>query len=340
MIDDSDNHDDYIPENDATIRLLRDDVGKAVESSRIKKKELITYLSGEAPPLDRQTVKYFVQMYYSMQKQRIIANRQAEVLAERGQPHALTNWLYRQSVILEKNVYDVLDYYTKNEAGWTGAWLRSIPGIGPVTAGGMIGYIDIENATVAGKIWSYAGLAVGQAHVRGVQSKFNPAFKTICWKVSQSFVYLGDREDNFYGQIIRERKAKEIALNDAGNFADQAKEQLKKNIKSENFKSTLEKGKLSPAHLQARAMRYGVKIFLSHLHEVMYFERYGILPPMPFVIAQLGHVDYLYPWNAHVVPGLLDALKNNHRDQAVRVSVGKPRRGEEVGEPTTNKRRT
>lgn len=336
---DQDEKEDYVPEDSITKRLLRDDVGHAVEASRLKKKELKSYLEGGLNPIDRHTARYLVQSFYSLQKRRIAAERQAAILAERGDPHALVSWLERQSEVLEKNIYDVMDYYTLHEGGWTGAWLRSIKGIGPVTAGSMLGFIDIENATVAGKIWSYAGLAVGQGHVRGVQSNFNPVFKTICWKVSMSFVYQGDHEENFYGRAIKERKAKEVALNEAGHFAEAAAENLKKNIKSERYKGTLESGKLSAGHLQARAMRWGVKLFLSHVHEVMYFERHGILPPMPFAISQLGHVDYIYPWNASVVPGLVDALRTNHRDQAVRQSIVQPRKGEKELPATTVKRK-
>lgn len=66
-------------------------------------------------------------------------------------------------------------------------------------------------------------------------------------------------------------------------------------LTAENLKSV--KGKpgsgmpmLPPAHIQARARRYAVKIFLSHLHEVWYEHHYQRRVPAPFVIEHMGHV--------------------------------------------------
>lgn len=36
-----------------------------------------------------------------------------------------------------------------------------------------------------------------------------------------------------------------------------------------------------------------VKMFLSHLHEVMYITILGQKPPMPFAIAHLNHAHYV-----------------------------------------------
>jgi hypothetical protein len=48
---------------------------------------------------------------------------------------------------------------------------------------------------------------------------------------------------------------------------------------------------LPPAHIQARAKRQVVKLFISHLHEVMYHLIMGEPQPEPYPIAILGHQD-------------------------------------------------
>jgi len=52
---------------------------------------------------------------------------------------------------------------------------------------------------------------------------------------------------------------------------------------------------LPPAHIHERAKRYAVKIFLSHLHKVMYEERYKTPTPAPYAIAILGHAHFIEP---------------------------------------------
>ena len=73
------------------------------------------------------------------------------------------------------------------------------------------------------------------------------------------------------------------------------------NAVKKNFKKTTEaykayiKGKLPPAHIQARSTRYAVKLFLSHLHEVWYKHEFGKNPPNPFALEHEGHVHKIEP---------------------------------------------
>jgi hypothetical protein len=54
---------------------------------------------------------------------------------------------------------------------------------------------------------------------------------------------------------------------------------------------------LPPGHIHERAKRYAVKLFLSALHEVWYYYRYGTRPPKPYPITHLGHAHYMPPPN-------------------------------------------
>ncbi len=52
---------------------------------------------------------------------------------------------------------------------------------------------------------------------------------------------------------------------------------------------------LPPAHIHARACRWGVKIFLYHWFAEAFRRKWNKEPPMPYVIEHLGHVDLIKP---------------------------------------------
>lgn len=133
---------------------------------------------------------------------------------------------------------------------------------------------------------------------------WNARLKVVAWKCGQSFVKVSTNPNDFYGRLWRERKEIEQRRNDAGDFADQAatilaNKRIGKETDAYKFYST---GKLPPAHIQARAERWVVKLFLSHYHAVAYRYRYGKDSPHPYVITHMGHVDYIpvpnWPFNS------------------------------------------
>jgi hypothetical protein len=76
-----------------------------------------------------------------------------------------------------------------------------------------------------------------------------------------------------------------------GKFEEIAKAKLAKfNIgKTTDAYKAYSTGKLPPAHLHARAKRYAVKLFLSHLHEVWFKDEFGVMPPAPYPLGLDGH---------------------------------------------------
>jgi hypothetical protein len=56
---------------------------------------------------------------------------------------------------------------------------------------------------------------------------------------------------------------------------------------------------LPPAQIHARARRYAITIFLSHLHHVMYVDYFGREPPIPYVFQ---HGDHLGNAHSHYIP--------------------------------------
>jgi hypothetical protein len=117
-----------------------------------------------------------------------------------------------------------------------------------------------------------------------------------CWRISDSFVKQSGSEDCFYGQIYRDRKAKEVERDNNGANAEEAARTLAtRNIQAQNTRSYYEAGYLPPGRLDLRARRYAVKLFLSHYWTVAYREQYGVEPPMPYAIEHLGHSHYIAP---------------------------------------------
>jgi Transposase IS116/IS110/IS902 family. len=56
----------------------------------------------------------------------------------------------------EESVKKILDVYTSADP--VGRWIRSIPGLGPYIAAGLLALIEIEKAPTVGHIWRFAGL--------------------------------------------------------------------------------------------------------------------------------------------------------------------------------------
>lgn len=154
---------------------------------------------------------------------------------------------------------------------------------------------------------------------------YNKDLKVICWKCGQQFVKVANR-DSLYGRIYAERRIYETERNEMGLYANQAKmilgqdydynptdfaivdeedSEFYKNandiLRGKNYgKSTdayeaLTNGRLPKAQIQARAERYAVKLFISHLYEMMYEDKYGKKAPNPYVIEHMGHKDYIGP---------------------------------------------
>ena len=231
--------------------------------------------------------RFLVDAYYQMQDDRIRADGQVRSMGK--EPHAILSWLGDQSRILETEVKKALDIYSG--AHPIGTRIRTVVGVGPVIAAGVLAHIDITKADTAGAIWRFAGQDPTLEWKKGQKRPFNAQLKTLCWKLGESFVKVSSHKDDFYGKIYKERKEAEIIKNENMEFKEQAKEKLEKyNIgKTTDAYKAYSSGKLPPAHIHARAKRYAVKIFLSHLHEVWYEHHYGKPAPVPYVFAHAGH---------------------------------------------------
>jgi Transposase IS116/IS110/IS902 family len=250
-----------------------------------------------AAELGRDEARVLVDAYYVTQENRIRAAHQVRTLTEGAEPAAVISWLFDQQELLEREIRKVLDDFSDRST--PGVWAKSILGIGPVIAAGLLCHIDIEQAPTVGHIWRYAGLDPTVEWKKGEKRPWNAALKRLCWLIGESFVKVSSRDSDIYGKVYVARKEQEAAKNEAGEFADQAAAALAaKNWRSDTQARTEYKaGRLPKARIHARAKRYATKLFLAHLHHVMYEDHYGTPPPKPYVIQHLGHAHFIQPPN-------------------------------------------
>jgi hypothetical protein len=124
-------------------------------------------------------------------------------------------------------------------------------------------------------------------------------------------VKVQNNDNDYYGKVFAERRQLEEKRNLEGKFAQQAEECAKRYKKTTvAYKSYIE-GKLPDAHLHARARRYAVKRFLSHLHTVMYYlERIQGLDDLTGV-----HTHYVPPPKIPIKGG--KSLKDLYGEDAI-----------------------
>ncbi len=268
-------------------------------------------LKNASVELSLAEVRFLVDAYYQMQNDRIRATHQERTLEESDEPHSVVSWLASQRETLENQIKRALDAYSAAQP--VGQWARSITGIGPVIASGLIAHIDITDRPTAGHIWRFAGLDPTVEWKAKTKRPWNADLKRLCWIISESFVKVSGHERDVYGKVYKARKALEIERNDAGRFADQAAAMLvKKKFRDETVaKKAYASGRLPPAHIHARATRYATKLFLSHLHAVMWWVKYNSVPPKPYILTRDSeqHVHFIEPPNIEMFPGLREAFR-------------------------------
>lgn len=244
-------------------------------------------LSKAARTLTDTEARYLINSYYIMQDSRLRSNNQVRALTEAEKPNSVLVWLAEQGATLEGQIKRALDQYT--QAHKMGSWMREIHGIGPVLAAGLLAHIDITKAPTVGHIWRFAGLDPTTTWNKGERRPWNADLKTLCWKVGQSFMKFSNDNACYYGHVYRKRKEFETTRNEQNGNTEAAAKGLARVGKTTEAYKYYAAGKLPPAQIDARARRYAVKLFLSHLHNVWYEKHFGVPAPLPYPIAILGH---------------------------------------------------
>jgi hypothetical protein len=228
-----------------------------------------------------------VELYYDCQGLRIQHSNR-----DRSEPPSeLAQWLDFWNHAGELVISNALKRWVESDDSPAECkWAYEQIGIGPVIASGLAAHIDVVKAPSISAVWKFAGLAPGyDRKVKGQKLAYNARLKVLCWKAGESFVKVSGKEGATYGKLYAEFKREEIARNEGGKYAAAAaKELTSKKIRDKETKAKLEGGKLTDAHLHARAKRRAVKIFLSHYY-TRGREARGLPVRDPYVATVLGH---------------------------------------------------
>jgi len=309
--------------------------------------ELLTKdLKDAARMITPTEARFLVDYYYIIQEDRKRTSNQKRALSEDEEPSLIIDWLVQNNTRFESSIKKALDVFSAAQE--VGQWARSILGVGPVIASGLLAHIDMDKTPSIGALWRFAGydptsqwlgkekaeallktypgpittemiatiaqdrglkygtLLNGSLDDNGKPSRpkliaalakrpYNADLKVLCWKLGECFVYVSGNPDSLYGRIYRETKAREIARNESGELAEQAREKLERfkiGRDTEAYKH-YSAGSLPPAHIHARAKRRAIKIFLSHYWQVAYQVKWGVPAPDPWIIAHGGHQDLI-----------------------------------------------
>lgn len=249
-----------------------------------------------AASYEQWEIRILVKKYYQLQNARIRANLQVKSAQRRGLNSKVLPWFLDTTERLEGQVKKLLDAYSINHP--IGIWMRAIDGVGPVISAGLLAHFDINKAPTAGHFWSFAGLNPMAEWKKGELCPWNQDLKHLGFNIGECFVKVSNKETSLYGHIYKKHKEREKAMNDAGQFASTAAQQLQyfKDPRTVSHKAYKE-GKLPDGHLHARAKIKAVSMFIGHLHEVWYRYEFGKPPRIPYVFEHGGesHVHYVAP---------------------------------------------
>lgn len=255
-------------------------------------------LRAAATHLTASEARYAVALYYKTQHYRIQAESQLRKAAEHGEPNELLRWMSENFRIMERAAANGLAAYVRSRR--KGRWLLSLHGIGPVLAAGLIAHINVSKAPKAASVWRFAGLDPSSTWERGQKRPWNAELKVLAWKAGQSFMKTAGSPKSCYGPLYHRAKERYQYRNEQGGFAANAERVLEakrigRNTVAYSYYSV---GKLPPAHIDAMARRYAVKLFLAHVHHVFHVLDLGKEPPRPYALEHLeGHTDYIPPPN-------------------------------------------
>jgi hypothetical protein len=291
---------------------------------RAKRNPMSTEILLEAANLSAAEMRLMVSNYYLSQEMRKRMDMQLRHLGDKGEIFAKDQEVEKPAFVLnfaanafsdiEETIVKVFIANLKNNP--VAQWMLRQRGIGPVITAGLWAHIDITKAPTVGHIWRFAGLDPSMKWEKGEKRPYNAELKQVCWHAGQCFMKQSNDPDCFYGNLYRQRKKFEIERNEAGGNLDKAKDFKVSPGATKAVKDKLKDGRLPDFNIDARARRYAVKIFLSHLHAVWFWHHFKMPPPKPFAIAQLGHAHEIEIPHSEMFAGFIEAYRESWRKAA------------------------
>jgi hypothetical protein len=289
--------------------------------------ELNKFLGDKSIELpSRMEMRIMIRAYHRVQQLRVRLNNSNKAYERSGsiKHQESMTWVVKQLMMLESQIKKMCERYVDTHPmGW---FAQQTHGMGPLLAATLFAFVDIEKTKSVSSLWAFAGLGKSVKMIKGERITWSPDVKrALC----RSGDFLRLRKDQ-YGDLYRKRRLYEWEKNFRGEYAEQADMRiaiakegsptylfLSGKIDPEKVRKSIVGGTaiaaanclatrgrvgvkmLSPSHINQRAIRYTLKILLSHLYACWYEQEYGKPPKMPYAVTELGK-DYIAPYQKRV----------------------------------------
>lgn len=288
-----------------------------------------------AMTIPNDEARFLVQAYYNTQRSRIRVDNQVRALQSTNQPASVTQYLHNQYATLEDQIKRALDKYTGGHVigAWlrqnfgvgpvlAAGFLAHID----ITKAPVAGHIWSYAGLNPGQVWLPGQRRPWNAELKRICwlqgqvfmkfSRNEKCYYGRLYREKKEYYMFNNERGEYAAQAAKELNSKNyrglnalLGEDQDNDFIDDSQDMavptagkrvLAKpdEAEVEDYKKVIEylkEGKLSPAQIDARARRWTVKLFLAHLHHVMYINHYGEEPPMPYPIAHMGHVHMIKP---------------------------------------------
>lgn len=170
-------------------------------------------------------------------------------------------------------------------------WFSRVKGIGKENIAKVVGLIDPVKAPHVSSLWKWAGLHVqdGKAlkRERGKKLDYNSELRSMCWRLASSLMRARGK---YYSYYISQKKLETQKYENLGWTIVPSNRLPKKAGKKYE-----PEGIISLGHIDNRAKRKMIKLFLSHLWAV-WREAVKLPVTKPYAMEKLGHNHYYDPW--------------------------------------------
>ncbi len=280
---------------------------RATNAPRMPREKVLT-----AAQVSDAAARFIVSDYYRTQELRKRADMQLRHLGE-GAATELSHhleYIGTTHAVMESQILRQLQVYAESKL--IGRWMLKQVGVGPVISAGFLAHLDITMAPTAGSFWRFADIDPTVVWNKGEKRPYCADVKQLCYHLGECVKRTSGR-DSFYGNLYKSRKKLLVDKNEAGAFAERAKIYR---TQSNDVKKTLATGKLPDLNIDRQACNHVAKIFLSHLHGLMFWEHYKKPPPKPFSIAIMGHAHEIRIPDIDMFPGFAEAYYGEPAVQA------------------------
>src|SRR5579875_3369161 len=249
---------------------------------------------------NHKELRAWVSMYYTWQEIRLAGENKNRIIAEVANLDAKRLEEYEEETKPFRRAEQLMAKYIGEELEKIPIyrnWLKDVKGIGPITAGCLIAWIDdISKFENVSKLWQYCGLSaicacghskhsgedgrgpclessscrgfigVAQRRRRGIEHLgYNPKLKTLCFKIGKSF--LTSRNETYR------------AVYDAAHAE----------YEKRGFDKTGEHGaNKNKLHLMYRSMKKMERVFIFHLWK-KWRESEGLPTSVPYIFGPGAH---------------------------------------------------